>query len=703
MFQTYTAKDDDRPKDDDRQRSRIEGLQNKLQQSFQRIQALEYRLKLKTRTNEELKQRNLELFNSCRDLLDDSQNDAKKRKAAERRETEAKKRETKAKKRENKAKKRENKAKKRERAARESAAAARESAAAARESAAAAQLRLDTLTGVAEEEKPDFVNSNCRLTSITLESLNLFLDTVTHIAKLKVRMKLKKFVTTIYFPYFDGKFGQSFAPPIEEIIRECSYEAGDEASNDILCSLNEEMIRHLLLQHAKQEHLDHIAVTFERFKKKTFVSQRTFDMGYHQAKDVLEGLERSNVPFQPRDQAMKTLIFGSGPNECFVSGGEQKGVGDHIYPVRGNRNITACYGGNSLWNIANVKSALNQPYKNTICEVGGVRFVKVCLDNTEFNIHFDEFEELFQQQWPEDRFRDRFQHLFEVKYEEIHTHLHECTTKLRNWYLNSATSVHAQCHIIRNVSDFKLRLIKMCGISYDIDILLQLPKCSTWDSVSGFMESLQNMTEVWEAFVQTCHTGFMKFIDNRQVALQEDDFAKEVLKCLLSKERAKFELTTQGSLINYAATIRSELTSAVTEFVSKHFEGTLLSGGKGTSLKNSVQSIWKFLKMDGPLKKLKDSGAEECLAWMQSKEQNGLYDRSDAVKIYMKLEIWKRYVQSVQRDGKTPKMQWQMSPDDLNEIERMLKEGVNYIDTMTQRFIAKRISERSEGGGKSDE
>lgn len=675
MFRTFTARHDDRQRHrrhryddrqrhddrqryDDRQRHRTEHLKNELQQSLRHIQSLEYRLQLTTRNVEQLRQRNLELNNSCRDLLDDSENDAKKRKSAERKIIKAKK-----------------------------------SAKKARKSAAAAQFKFDMLTGAAEEEVPVFVtNPNIFLTSITPESLNVFLDTVTRIAKLKVRMKLKKCVTTIYFPYFDGKFGQSFAPPIEEIIRECSYEDGDEASDDVLCSLDDEMIRHILLQHAKQEHLDHIAVTFERFKKKTFVSQRTFDMGYHQAKDVLEGLERSNVPFEAQDQAMKTLIFGSGPNVCFVSGGEQRGVGDHIYPVRGNRNITACYGGNSLWNIGNVKSALNQPYKNTICEVDGVRFVKVCLDNTEFDIDFQEFEELFQQQWPEDQFRVRFQHLFEAKYIEIDTQLHTCTSKLRNWYLNGVTSVHAQCHIVRDVSDFKVRLTNMCGIP--IDILLQLPKCSTWDSVTGFIDSLQNMPQVWEAFVQECHGGFMQFIEDRQVGLQPADFAKEVLKCLLSKNRSTFVS---------AATIGSELRSAAAGFVSTYFQGTLQANGKKTYLKKSVQSIWKFLELDGPLSRLEASGAEECLAWMQSKEQNGLYARSNAVQIYMKLEIWKRYVQSVQRDDKTPQMQWKMSPDDLNEIERMLKEGVNYIDTMTQRFITKRISRRNEGGGKSDE
>ena len=108
MFRTFTARHDDRQRHrrhryddrqrhddrqryDDRQRHRTEHLKNELQQSLRHIQSLEYRLQLTTRNVEQLRQRNLELNNSCRDLLDDSENDAKKRKSAERKIIKAKK------------------------------------------------------------------------------------------------------------------------------------------------------------------------------------------------------------------------------------------------------------------------------------------------------------------------------------------------------------------------------------------------------------------------------------------------------------------------------------------------------------------------------------------------------------------------------------------------------------------------------------
>jgi hypothetical protein len=125
-------------------------------------------------------------------------------------------------------------------------------------------------------------------------------------------------------------------------------------------------------------------------RNKTNVEHRMWDLGYYQAKDIIKTLDESEKQQkydEAKDDKTKNKVFGS-LTHCFLSGDPVNGVGDHICPMRGNRWKTCCLGSNTAWNLAPVKSALNQPYKNIVVFVGGT-FQKVCLDNTTFDWEYD--------------------------------------------------------------------------------------------------------------------------------------------------------------------------------------------------------------------------------------------------------------------------------------------------------------------------
>ena len=100
---------------------------------------------------------------------------------------------------------------------------------------------------------------------------------------------------------------------------------------------------------------------------KSHVENRTWDLGYHQALDIIKTLDESDSQQEYDESAgrAKEKVFGS-LAKCFLSGKPVGGVGDHICPMRGNRWKTCCLGSNTPWNLAPVVSALNQPYKNIV-------------------------------------------------------------------------------------------------------------------------------------------------------------------------------------------------------------------------------------------------------------------------------------------------------------------------------------------------
>lgn len=126
--------------------------------------------------------------------------------------------------------------------------------------------------------------------------------------KCKNSMTSNDFVVIVYAPYYDEAFGKCCVPRIDEILDECHF---DEVREKVTCSLSASDIKKYFLQYATVKHFEEIYNCFEKFKQSSYVLQRLWDMGYHQAKDVVQGLEKHNVPFLERlDGAWKSVIFG---------------------------------------------------------------------------------------------------------------------------------------------------------------------------------------------------------------------------------------------------------------------------------------------------------------------------------------------------------------------------------------------------------
>ena len=421
------------------------------------------------------------------------------------------------------------------------------------------------------------------------------------VSKKRIRsISATQFVNIIYAPYYDEAFGKCYVPRIDEILDECHF---DEVTEKVTCALSATYIKYVL--------------------------QRLWDMGYHQAKDVVRGLEQKNVEYvDDIDGAWKNIIFGVEPGVCFVSGESQKGVGDHIQPVRANRHVTGCYGGNSKWNLASVISALNQPYKNMILFLPQqMKFVKICLDSAAFtNISFN-FNFTAEQAKP------RFNAYYNEQRSFLESRPVNCLVQLRNFYKNNANVQRLDgATLVKNVDHFFTLIGQAVGVSTNVlKSIVALPSCSQRAHIQPF----------WEA-------------------LTTNPAAKEILNLL-------------------KATVPN-LTLDVEQLFPT-------SGG----IKKAYSAFWEGLKLTHVVKFLKSSNALKFMKWMQTKEDKKLYKKADALDIYMRLSLWKAYVSSVHRQGKVPKMEWKMRADEFVRIEEILKRGVQGIHDETKAFIEETI------------
>jgi hypothetical protein len=445
-------------------------------------------------------------------------------------------------------------------------------------------------------------------------------------------MSVNKFVCIVYAPYFDEAFGKVYVPRIDEILDECHF---DEVTDKVRCDIKSDVIKQYFMQNATYEHFAEIHKNFVVYKETSYVLQRLWDMGYHQAKDVVQGLEdKHNIPFEQTDELMKESVFGVPNGKCFVSGQSHTGVGDHIQPVRGNRHITGCYGGNSKWNLAPVISSLNQPYKNIILYLRdeGV-FIKVCLDNTTIDIDYEDFFD-----------SGDFSTIYDSKIQMLKGPV-RCVTKLRNWYrYNQNIQTYENAVIVQNVKHFEIILKETCGLDdAQLNTLLSIPTFSRRDQSEAFISKIKK-TPLWEFVLGKLSLS--------------SEMSENTLKCLFSslEDRAQFP-------------------EEIRQIVSSVFSDTL-------SLKKSKNALWRLLGIDERLERLEKTKASKHLFWMKKKKEKGLYQKVNAVEICAKLGIWSAYVET-----RGAKMEWKMNTEDLENIERILRGGVRYIHERTKKFV----------------
>lgn len=483
-----------------------------------------------------------------------------------------------------------------------------------------------------------FASDDPLLTEASFKTFMVMFTTIMS-KKFKNSMTANDFVVLVYAPYYDEAFGKCCVPRIDEILDECHF---DEVREKVMCSLSASDIKKYFLQYATVKHFEEIYNCFDKFKQTSYVLQRLWDMGYHQAKDVVQGLEKHNVPFLERlDGAWKSVIFGVQPGRCFVSGDPQKGVGDHIQPVRANRHVTGCYGGNSKWNLAPVISALNQPYKNMVLflpEQG--QFHKICLDNATFeNVSFANF--VFED---EASFRGQYA----SKRTELESQRLNCLVRLRNFYKNNSHVQRLDNAILVKNSEHLFRLIEQTS-NVNVGLLksiVALPACSQRTHIPNFLEVLVNQISI---------------MDQLKSNIQSTEFTPDLLYCLFTDKRKK----------NFAD---------VEPAVERLFPDSV-------GIKKAYRALWVKLGLMHVVDFLKNSNAIKLIKWMQTKENKKLYQRVDALDIYMRLHLWQAYVSSIRRENKVPKMEWNMSADDFDKIEDILKKGVQIIHDGTHAFI----------------
>ena len=71
-----------------------------------------------------------------------------------------------------------------------------------------------------------------------------------------------------------------------------------------------------------------------------------------------------NVDYTQEDAQKKLEILEISNNKtCFISGGDCKGVGDHLYEINGYHRYTGQRGIDNQWNILPVCGVLNKTYK----------------------------------------------------------------------------------------------------------------------------------------------------------------------------------------------------------------------------------------------------------------------------------------------------------------------------------------------------
>jgi len=454
--------------------------------------------------------------------------------------------------------------------------------------------------------------------------------------KRKKPITANDFVVIVYAPYYVDAFGTCCVPRIDEILEECHL---DQVTKKVTCSLKSSKIKKYFLQYATEQHFHEIYERFKDFKRSSCVFQRLWDMGYHQAQDVVQALEKQNVPFcNETDGAWKSIIFGIGGGKCFVSGDRHKGVGDHIRPIRANRHVTGCYGGDSKWNIGPVISALNQPYKNMVLFLPDLKqFYKICLDTATFqNVSFDGFT-----------FEDSqsFEAQYAAKRVELESQRFDCLVHLRNFYKNNA---HVQrfknAILVRNSGHFYRLLQQM----FSVDILLlqslvALPSCSRRAHIPNFVEVLMQQHAIMDLF---------------KVHFQSVQVTSNLLRCLFSSDRQTFSTDDRMN-------------------VEKLFPNSV-------GIKKAYRALWTRLGLMTIVDFVKSSSnTGKLLRWMDTKEKKKLYRKVDALDIYMRLNLWQAYVSS----RGNPKMEWKMGVKQFDRIEAILKKGVQAIHDGTQAFI----------------
>ena len=498
------------------------------------------------------------------------------------------------------------------------------------------------------EEEPDINNGRDKLTEKLLRTF--IKEKFTKIASKRrsTSLSLKEFVTVVYYPYSEGAFGKvSDILLLEDFTGACEE---DEATDRISCNLNEREICSIITSHWNQDHLEHILGLFRKYKHSSYVLQRLWDMGYHQAKDVVRGLEKSQIGlFKPKHALMKSKIFGKdgkllAEKTCFVSGENQNGVGDHMYPVRGNRHITGCYGGNSQWNLVSVISALNQPYKTCILyDIDKRVFIKTSLDYTTL-VPSDQFPmpELYGALNGE-TFNDVYQ---QIK-QEFQDQPFSATIKQKHWYLQEEEDrrtkeiVHNNCTLIRD----KEHLLEILDINEKrITLLLDFPKLKRWDGVEMFINELL-----------------------------VNDFVRGRLEQKLQNQNPKVFLETlckQGTKTQEENGLLVQILGIKCK--EKH------------TLNECREIILKMVGLYEEIEKMNSCNAIPLLNWLKIKQSKGLYVVSDAYDIWLKLQLWEYYVNRVQG---SPKMFWKMSQQDFKIIEDSLRAGVKSIDRATQEFI----------------
>jgi len=501
------------------------------------------------------------------------------------------------------------------------------------------------------EEEPVIDNRKPLLTESTLKTF--IKEEFTKIASKRrsTSLSFKEFVTVVYYPYSEGAFGKvSDILLLEEITNACEE---DEATDQISCSLTTSEISSIITSQWNQDHLDHILKLFTKYKHSSYVLQRLWDMGYHQAKDVVRGLEKNQAElFKPEHALMKSKIFGKDGNKlpdktCFVSGLHQNGVGDHMYPVRGNRHITGCYGGNYQWNLVSVISALNQPYKTCILfDLNQEIFIKTSLDYTTL-VPLTNFPmEALCQTLNEESFKDAYKRIKQ----EFQDQPFSATIKQKHWYLQEDRTtkeiVHNRCILIRD----KEHLLQILNIDEErITFLLSFPKLKRWgDGATKFINDL-----LVNDLIQT---ALSQKLDNPTIFLET----------LCKKGKKTTE--EQAFLVNSTS----------------HLIDIDLSKKNKYTLNECQELIFKIMELDEEMNKMNCCNAIPVLNWLKIKQGKGLYVVSDAYDIWLKLQLWEYYVSTVVG---SPKMFWEMSPQDFEIIEESLRAGVKSIDRATQEFI----------------
>jgi len=506
--------------------------------------------------------------------------------------------------------------------------------------------------------KPNETDDNGDIIT-TGQLMKLINDISTIVSKGKKQMSHKQFVEMVYYPYSQQAFGIVYLQTLsEEIINACEE---DEMTETIQCTLSPKEIESYLLKHKLFE-LQHIKELFGNYKHSSYVLQRLWDMGYHQAKDVVKGFEETQASsFKPEHALTKTRIFGFEnddlpANTCFVSGASQMGVGDHIYPVRAIRHITGCYGGNSQWNLVPVKSDLNQPYKTCILYLSDQTLIKTSLDYTTLE-PIDDFPNL---SYLTDNVhkKEKFTRRYNRVKKRFENQPFKAVIRKKGWYLEDNKSqkeiVHNGCILVRNIE----HLWHLMNISKDdLDKFDTFPKLTTW------MPDRDNNPK---QFIINCLEKKW-ILDSIASSLGiEQGQVRDFLNIFIKKTPRSDD--EQNRFVEYTKNVPWPLK-------------------KSHTLKECLNFILELTGFKEIASKLTISNAIPIKTWLENKEAKGMYEKADAYDIWFKLCLWEHYVSTITTPCGSPKMFWEMTVSDFDVVEESLRMGVKSIDKATQDFL----------------